>query len=199
MQHPFPSTTTRSLLSPWWDWVVMVTVSVLDVYISLSPCLWRTRTWLSLGNSVKRDSALKTQCFQCLRSIFLCVLPHRRRRPLWYKVNLGHLAGSLGWYPEVRSLFAMLQTDNLLCNQRVISTPRGRAEIKLLFLTIRINCLSSWVVVRLIHHPLMWLTSISVVSQNFADTSLQHAQHLCHFSLRIGLSLHFYKMHQYLL
>ena len=65
-------------------------------HLSVSPHYLRcTRPRPSLWNSVKRDLSMKTQGLQCPRSHFLCVLPHTRRRRLWSKVNVGHLAGHL--------------------------------------------------------------------------------------------------------
>ena len=49
-----------------------------------------------------------------------------------------------------QSLFTMLRTDKLLRNRRIISTHRRGAEMKPLSLTIRINCLFSRSVVRLL-------------------------------------------------
>ena len=88
---------------------------------------------------------------QGLRSDLLCVLPHTRRRQLW------HLAARLNLWTEARSLFTMLQTDNLLRIHWIISARRRGAEIFRLSLTIRINCLSSRDVVRLPRPPrLRW-------------------------------------------
>ena len=73
-------------------------VGWMHAFISLPPCLRRTRARPSLRNRVKRESSQKTQCFQCLqcpRSHLQCVLPHTRQRRLSSKVNLGHLAGRL--------------------------------------------------------------------------------------------------------
>ena len=58
---------------------------------------------------------------------------------------------------HARKLFTKLRTDNLPRNRRIIPTRRRGAEMKLLFLIIQINCLSSRTVVRLFRHPrLRW-------------------------------------------
>ena len=68
-------------------------------------------------------------------------------------------SGTLGGTPRpiARRLFTMFQTENLLQNWRIISTCRRGAEMKHVSLTIQINCLSSWAVVRLLWPPrLRW-------------------------------------------
>ena len=148
--HPMPNKGPR--LSPW-----------MHTSINLSPCLRSTQAWQSLWNKVKRDSSPKTQRLRCLRSNLLSVLPHTRRRRLWSKSQ------------AARILFTVLPTANLHQNRRIISTRRRGAEMKRFALTIRINCLlglwSDWLE---LHASLMWPTSVSVASQNFADASLRH-------------------------
>ena len=121
--------------------------------ISFSPCLHCTRAWPSLWNCTKRDLSLKTQCLQCPRSDILCVRPHIWQHRLWSTVNLEHLAGRLTWKPAARSLFTLLQTDNLLRNRWTISMHRRAAGMKRLSMTIWINSSSPWAMVRLLQLP----------------------------------------------
>lgn len=139
-----PSTTTSSLLPPWWiaphtmtDGRRFPSVSWTQASISLSPCLRRTRTRPSLWYRENRDSSLKIQCLHCLWSHTLCLLPHSRRRRLCSKVSLGHLAGRRDQYPAARSRLRMVRTDIRLRNRRIICIRRRGAEMKRFVLTIR--------------------------------------------------------------
>ena len=84
-----PSTTTSSLLPPWWiaphtmtDGPRFLSLGWTQASTSLSHCLRYTRTRPSLWYRENRDSSLKIQCLHCLRSHTLCLLPHSRRRRL---------------------------------------------------------------------------------------------------------------------
>ena len=80
-----PSSTTRSLLLPWWmtphTMSELPSVGLVRACISLFPCLQRTRA--------------QREARRHRKSHFLCVLLHTRLRRLWSKFNLGHLAGCL--------------------------------------------------------------------------------------------------------
>ena len=113
-----PSTTTSSLLFPWWiaphtmtDGSRFPSLGLTQALISLSTCLRRTWTRPSLWYRENRDSSLKIQCLHCLTSHNLCLLPLPRCRRLWSKVNLGHLAGGRDQYLVARSRFRMIRTD----------------------------------------------------------------------------------------
>ena len=54
-------------------------------------------------------------------------------------------------------------------------------------------------IMTLLTPQLIWLTSVSVASQNFADASLLHTKYSCHLSLRIALSRQLYNTLWYLL
>ena len=80
-----PSTTTSSLLPPWWivphtmiDGPRYPSLGWTQASISLSPCLRRTWTWPPLWYKENRNSSLEIQCVHCLRSHTLCPLPHSR-------------------------------------------------------------------------------------------------------------------------
>ena len=137
-----PSTTTSSLLPPWWialhtmtDGPRFQSLGWTQASISLSPCLRRTRTRPSLWYRENRDSSLKMQCLHCLRSHALCLLPHSQRRRLCSKVSLGRLAGRQ--YQAARNRLRMVRTDIRLPNRRIICIRRQGAEMKRFVLSIR--------------------------------------------------------------
>ena len=77
-----PSTTTSSILHPWWiaphnmtggPW--FPSLVWMQASISLSHCLQRTQTRPSLWYRENQDSSLMIQCPHCLRSHTLCFLP----------------------------------------------------------------------------------------------------------------------------
>ena len=106
--------------TPYHDWVATVTICGLKARIYQSPsCLQHTRSQPSLWNSVKWDSSLKTQCLQCPRFHFLCILLNTRRHCLWSKVNLGHLAGSLDWWPAHAAARACLQSSTVTTSFKI--------------------------------------------------------------------------------
>ena len=77
-----PSTTTSSLLPPWWiaphtmtDGLRCPSLVWTQASISLSPCLRRIRTRPSLLYRENLDSSLKMQCLHYLRSHTLCLFP----------------------------------------------------------------------------------------------------------------------------
>ena len=127
-------------------------------------------------------------------SHILCIFSHTRLRSLLFKVSMGHLMGRPDPKPAARSLFTIIRTDFHKI-RRIISTRRRGAETKPLSLTIRINYLSSRIVVRILRpERLCWCGCVA----NFADATLRHTHHSCHFSLRIILSRQSYNSHQYL-
>ena len=126
-----PSTTTSSLLPPWWvaphtmtDRPRFPSLGWTQASISLSPCLRRTRTRPSLWYRENRDSSLKIQCLHCLRSHTLCLLLHSRRRFLCSKVSLGYLAERRDQYPAARSSLRMVQIYIRLPNRRMVCNHR---------------------------------------------------------------------------
>ena len=155
-----PSTTTSSLLPPWWtaphtrtDRPRFPSLDWTQASINLSPCLRRTRTRPSLWYKENRDSSLKIQCLHCLRSPTLCLLPHSRRRRLCSKVSLGHLAGRRYQNPVARSRLRMVRTDIRLPNRQIICIRRRGAEMKRFVLTIRSSWRSSRAVEGIIKPP----------------------------------------------
>ena len=142
-----PSTTTSSLLPPWWiaphtmtDGPRFPSLGWTQASISLSPFLSHTQTQPSLWYWQNRNSSLKIKCLHCLRSHTLCLLPQSRRRHLCSKVSLGHLAGRWDQYPAARNCLRMVRTDIRLPNRRIICIRRWGAEMKQFILTIR----NSW-------------------------------------------------------
>ena len=114
-----PSTTTSSLLPPWWiaphtmtDGPRFPSLGWTQASISFSPYPRRTR--------INRVSSLKKQCLHCLRSHTLCHSP----RP----ISGGQKPSPNGsnWHPPP--------------NRRIICIRRWGAEMKRFVLTIR----SSW-------------------------------------------------------
>ena len=132
---------------PWWiaphtmiDGPRFPSLGWTQASISLSPCLWRTRTRPSLLYRENRDSSLKIQSLHCMRSHTLYLLPHSRWRRLCSKVNLGHLAGCQDQYLVARSCLRMVRPDIRLPNRRIIWIRRRGTEMKWFVLTIR----STW-------------------------------------------------------
>ena len=132
-----PSTTTSSLLPPWWiaphtmtDGPRFPSLGCMQASISLFPCLRCTRTQSSLWYRENWDSSLRIQCLHCLRSHTLCLLPHS-------KMSLGHLAGRPDQNLVARSRLQMVRTDTRLPNRRIICIRRRGAEMKWFILTIQ--------------------------------------------------------------
>ena len=194
LQLRVPSSTTSSLLPPWY-WGVTVSVHGLDarIYQSLPLPAAHTGTTISIKPC---EARLITEDTVPPGS----EVPHSVRSPQ-------HMAAS----PVIQSqcvtpggtlrstasnLFTMLRI------RRIISTCIRGAEMKWLSLTVQINCsVFSGFAQNLPTStpPLMWLTTVSVALQTFADTSLQHTQHPCDFPLRKALSRQSYNTHHYLL
>ena len=144
----------------------------------LSPCLRWTRTRPPLWNSVKRDSSKKTQCLHCLRSHILCVHTHTHTHTYTATSPVIQNESETPGGTPTPTASSQKPVYNAPTWQHpsksaVISTCRGATEMKRLSLIIRINCLSSRSVVRLLQHPyLHWCGWII----------LGHTQHSCHFS-----------------
>ena len=143
------------------------TMRYLGPRLDTRPLLRHTRPWPSLWNDVKRDSSLKTWCFQCLKSHLMCILPpHTVASPVIWRSppkSVDHL------HAQKRSRDKTIAPDH--SDELSVFSDYGWA----------VTPPTSTV-------PLMWPSSVSVASQNFADASLQHTQYSCHFCLRITLS-----------
>ena len=136
-----PSTTTNSLIPPWWiaphtmtDGPRFPSLGWTQASISLSPCLRRTRIRPSLWYREKQESSLKIQCLHYLRSHTLCLLPHSRwRRPQSEPMTPRPISGGQksspngsNWHPppksadhlhsQTRSRDKAVRSDHLLDN-----------------------------------------------------------------------------------
>ena len=187
--------------TPYHDWVATVTICGLKARIYQSPsCLQHTRSQPSLWNSVKWDSSLKTQCLQCPRFHFLCILLNTRRHCLWSKVNLGHLAGSLDWWPAHAAARACLQSSTVTTSFKIggSSPCTDKEPIEPIVpdhsdqLSVVLGCGQLPCLIGVAYQCLDYIT-------NFANASLRRTQHSWHFSVRIALRRQSYNMHQYLL
>ena len=158
-------------------------VGWIDISNRLSPYLRRTRAGPSLWNNVKPDSSLKTQFLQIVRS-----LPHTAASPV-----IQNQSGTPGARPRP-----------INSNQKpVYNAPNWQSPPKLGdHLHAQTRSRDEKIVPDYSYQlyvflgrgqdpptstpPRMWLTRVSVASQNFADTSVWHTQHSCHFSLRLA-------------
>ena len=194
LQLRVPSSTTSSLLPPWY-WGVTVSVHGLDarIYqflplpaahtsttISIKPCEARLITEDTVPPGSEVPHSVRSPQHMAASPVIQsqCVTPGGTLRS------------------TARNLFTMLRI------RRIISTCIRGAEMKWLSLTVQINCLVFSGFAQNLPTstpPLMWPTTVSVALQTFADTSLQHTQHSCDFSLRKALSRQSYNMHHYLL
>ena len=174
--------------TPYHDW--RISLGWTQASISLSPCLRRTQTRPSLWYKENRDSSLKIRCLHCLRSYTLCLLPHSRRRRLYSKVSLGHLARRRDQYPAAKSCLWMVPTDIRLPNRRIICVRRRGAEMKRFILTIRSSWWSSCGVEIFIEPP-RFLWCGRPISRLRLKILLMHPwdtpQHPGYFSLRIAI------------
>ena len=82
----------------------------------------------------------------------VCAPPHKAATPV-IQSQSGTPSGTPRKIVSSQKPYKMPWTDDLLRNRRIISTLRREAEMKRLALAIRINCLSSWAVVKLLRPP----------------------------------------------
>ena len=167
-----------------WGWGATVIVRGWDARINLSVSplvLLCEGARPSLWNSITRDWSLKTRCLQWPRS-------HLLHGGVAFD-SLQSQSGTPGGTPrpiDRNQKPTMPWTDKRLRNRRIIiSTRRQEAEMKRLSLTIQTNCLCAFSgcgqTPSTPTPALMRPKTVSVASQNFADTSLRHTQHCCHF------------------
>ena len=161
-----------------WGWGATVIVRGWDARINLSVpplVLLCEGARPSLWNSITRDWSLK-----------------------WPRSHLLHggvafdslqsQSGTPGGTPrpiDRNQKPTMPWTDKRLRNRRIIITRRQEAEMKRSSLTIQTNCLCAFSgcgqTPSTSTPALMRPNTVSVASQNFADTSLRHTQYCCHF------------------
>ena len=136
--------------TPYYDWWAMVTVQWLDSCNYWSLPLPVVRTSMSITVKLREGRLITGDTVPPVP--FVRSSQHMAASPVIHSQS-GTPGGTPKLIANSQKPVALLQTDNILRNRRIISMHRRAAGMKRLSMTIWINSLSSWAVVTLLQLP----------------------------------------------